>query len=144
MKLFIDSGNIKDIETLAAIGLSPDGKSMAYGISRSSRENELRITNIADGTNKVIAFGSQPVFSSDSRWVGYSIGVSEARSVPIATIARSWSSVRSTARPVFARSPATTASRWAVSRSRRLWRASRRCRSTGAQGFHSGSFALPR
>src|SRR5260370_15102979 len=66
-------------ETLAATGLSPDGKWMAYGINRSNRENELRITNMADGTNKVVAFGSQPVFSSDSRWVGYSIGVSEAQ-----------------------------------------------------------------
>jgi len=31
-------------------GLSPDGKWIAYGINRSNRENELRITNIADGT----------------------------------------------------------------------------------------------
>lgn len=60
-------------------GLSPDGKWLAYGINRSNRENELRVTNIADGTTKTAAFATQPVFSSDSRWVAYAIGYSEAQ-----------------------------------------------------------------
>src|SRR5882672_9237669 len=60
-------------------GLSPDGKWLAYGINRSNRENELRVTNIADGTTKTAAFGTQPVFSSDSRWAAYAIGYSEAQ-----------------------------------------------------------------
>ena len=60
-------------------GLSRDGKWLAYGINRSNRNNELRVTNIADGTTKTIAFGAQPVFSSDSRWVAYSIGISESQ-----------------------------------------------------------------
>jgi fermentation-respiration switch protein FrsA (DUF1100 family) len=60
-------------------GLSPDGKWLAYGINRSNRENELRITNIADGTTKTAAFATQPVFSSDSHWVAYGIGYSEAQ-----------------------------------------------------------------
>lgn len=60
-------------------GLSPDGKWLAYGINRSNRNNELRVTNIADGTTKTAAFGSQPVFSSDSRWVAYAIGYSETQ-----------------------------------------------------------------
>src|SRR5690242_10149173 len=47
-------------------GLSPDGKWLAYGINRSNRNNELRVTNIADGTTKTVAFGAQPAFSSDS------------------------------------------------------------------------------
>ena len=59
-------------------GLSPDGKWLAYGINRSNRNNELRITNIADGTTKVTAFGTLPVFSSDSHWVAFAIGNSEA------------------------------------------------------------------
>ena len=70
-------------ETLLTVGsrggLSPDGKWLAYGINRSNRSNELRITNINDGTTKVAAFGAQPVFSNDSRWVAYSIGYSEAQ-----------------------------------------------------------------
>ncbi|MGH9767094.1 MAG: alpha/beta hydrolase family protein, partial [Blastocatellia bacterium] len=60
-------------------GLSPDGKWLAHGVNRSNRNNELRITSVADGTTKVAAFGAQPVFSSDSRWVAYGIGYSEAR-----------------------------------------------------------------
>src|SRR5215467_8637777 len=60
-------------------GLSPDGKWLAYGINRSNRNNELRVTNIADGTTKTVAFGTQPAFSSDSRWVAYSIGISESQ-----------------------------------------------------------------
>ena len=70
-------------ESLALIpnrgGLSPDGKWLAYGINRANRNNELRITNVADGTTKVAAFGAQPVFSADSRWVAYAIGYSEAQ-----------------------------------------------------------------
>ena len=60
-------------------GLSPDGKWLAYGINRSNRNNELRVTNIADGTTKTVAFGAQAAFSSDSRWVAYSIGISESQ-----------------------------------------------------------------
>ena len=60
-------------------GLSPDGKWLAYGINRSSRDNDLRIRDIGNGTEKSIAFGSGPVFSSDSRWVAYSIGYSESQ-----------------------------------------------------------------
>src|SRR5215468_7984563 len=60
-------------------GLSPDGKWLAYGINRSNRNNELRVTNIAEGITKTVAFGAQPVFSYDSRWVAYSIGISESQ-----------------------------------------------------------------
>jgi hypothetical protein len=69
-------------ETLVPVnngGFSPDGKWLAYGINRSNRNNELRITNIADGTTKVAAFGAQPAFSSDSRYAAYGIGYSEAQ-----------------------------------------------------------------
>src|SRR5215467_13767448 len=60
-------------------GLSPDGKWLAYGINRSNRNNELRVTNIADGTTKTVAFGAAPFFSSDSHWIAYSIGISESQ-----------------------------------------------------------------
>ena len=70
-------------ESLAAFreygGLSPDGKWLAYGINRSNRNNELRVTNTSDGTTKTVAFGGQAAFSSDSRWVAYSIGISESQ-----------------------------------------------------------------
>jgi dipeptidyl aminopeptidase/acylaminoacyl peptidase len=60
-------------------GLSPDGKWLAYGINRTNRYNELRVSSISDGTTKVVAFGAQPVFSPDSHWVAYAIGNSEAQ-----------------------------------------------------------------
>jgi dienelactone hydrolase len=60
-------------------GLSPDGKWLAYGITRSNGNNELRVANIADSSVKTTAFGTQPVFSSDSKWVAFSIGYSEAQ-----------------------------------------------------------------
>jgi dipeptidyl aminopeptidase/acylaminoacyl peptidase len=60
-------------------GLSPDGKWLAYGINRSNGNQELRVANIAAGTTKITAFGTQPAFSSDSHWLAFSIGYSEAQ-----------------------------------------------------------------
>jgi dipeptidyl aminopeptidase/acylaminoacyl peptidase len=60
-------------------GLSPDGRWLAYAINRTNGENDLRVTSVADGTTKTIAFGAQPAFSADSRWVAVSVGVSEAQ-----------------------------------------------------------------
>ena len=69
-------------ETLAPAGarggLSPDGKWLAYAINRSNRDNELVISNLADGTKKVLPFGTAPVFSADSAFLAYAIGQSEA------------------------------------------------------------------
>jgi len=59
-------------------GFSPDGEWIVYGINRSNRENELRITKLADGDTEVVPFGARPIYSSDSRWIAYSIGRSEA------------------------------------------------------------------
>jgi hypothetical protein len=60
-------------------GLSPDGRWLAYGITRTDGENDLRVTSVADGGTKTIAFGAQPAFSSDSRWLAVSVGYSEAQ-----------------------------------------------------------------
>ena len=60
-------------------GLSPDGKWLAYGINRQNGNEELRVTNIAAGTTKTIAFGAQHAFSSDSHWLASSIGYSETQ-----------------------------------------------------------------
>ena len=65
-------------ESLGQLTLSPDGKWMAYAVNRSSRDNELRITDAAGVSTKAIAFGEQPAFSSDSKWLAYAIGASEA------------------------------------------------------------------
>ncbi|HEX6976582.1 MAG TPA: prolyl oligopeptidase family serine peptidase [Vicinamibacterales bacterium] len=74
-----DFGQWETLATQPRGGLSPDGKWVAYGINRSSRNNELRITKIADKTTKTAPFGSQPVFSADSKWVAFAIGYSESQ-----------------------------------------------------------------
>ena len=67
-------------ERLAAAGdrggLSPDGRWLVYAINRTSGENEIRVTNVADKATKTIAFGAQPAFSADSKWLAVSVGVS--------------------------------------------------------------------
>jgi dipeptidyl aminopeptidase/acylaminoacyl peptidase len=57
--------------------LSPDGKWLVYGIARSSRQNELRLQPSGGGAAQTVAFGEQPAFSSDSRWLAYLVGFSE-------------------------------------------------------------------
>jgi dipeptidyl aminopeptidase/acylaminoacyl peptidase len=62
-----------------AANLSPDGKWLAYGINRSNGNNELRVANIAAGTTRIAAFGTQQAYSDDSRWLAFSIGYSETQ-----------------------------------------------------------------
>lgn len=57
--------------------LSPDGNWMVYGITRASRENELRIARSSGGDAVTIAFGEQPAFSDNSRWLAALVGMSE-------------------------------------------------------------------
>lgn len=52
---------------------------MVYGINRMNGNDELHVTNIASGTTKTTPFGTGPVYSSDSHWLAYSIGYSEAQ-----------------------------------------------------------------
>ncbi|MFB3852766.1 MAG: prolyl oligopeptidase family serine peptidase [Vicinamibacterales bacterium] len=58
-------------------GLSPDGRFVAYAINRTNRANELRVTTLAGGATKTIAFGTQPAWSADSKYLACAIGVSE-------------------------------------------------------------------
>ena len=57
--------------------LSPDGRWLVYGITRASRDNELRVQPGEGGPVKALPFGEQPAFSDDSRWLAYLIGFSE-------------------------------------------------------------------
>jgi dienelactone hydrolase len=62
-------------------GLSPDGKWLAYGISRVGGNNELRIvpaTPTPGVEPRVVAFGTQAGFNAASTWLAYAIGQSEA------------------------------------------------------------------
>ncbi len=76
---FADYGKWETLSSAGSYGgLSPDGRWIVYGINRSNRDNELRITKLADGKTEIAAFGTQPAFSADSKWLAYSIGQSEA------------------------------------------------------------------
>ena len=57
--------------------LSPDGRWLVYGITRANRQNELRVQPGQGGPATAIAFGEQPAFSDDSRWLAYLVGFSE-------------------------------------------------------------------
>jgi hypothetical protein len=66
-------------ETLGAGDLSPDGKWLAYSIRRVSTDEELRIASLTGARKDIVAaFGRRPVFSEDSRFLAYAIGMSEA------------------------------------------------------------------
>ena len=62
----------------AANVLSPNGQWLAYGINRVNEENELRVGGVSRDTTIVVAYGTSPVFTGDSRWLAYAIGVSPA------------------------------------------------------------------
>ena len=57
--------------------LSRDGEWLAYPITRSNGENELRISNTTTDDRTVASFGEDPAFSADSHWMAYAIGRSE-------------------------------------------------------------------
>lgn len=65
-------------ERLGSSVLSPDGRWVAAQISRENDEDELRIQPVQDPDSAVVvAFGSEPSFSSDGRWVAFRVGMSE-------------------------------------------------------------------
>ena len=57
--------------------LSPNGQWLAYPITRSNGENELRVANTVTDARTVASFGEDAAFSADSRWLGYAIGQSD-------------------------------------------------------------------
>ena len=63
-------------------GLSPNGKWLAYGITRIGGDNELRIIPAtgatASDTARIVPFGSGASFTLSSEWLAYGIGQSEA------------------------------------------------------------------
>ncbi|MCH8124541.1 S9 family peptidase [candidate division KSB1 bacterium] len=67
-------------ETLSRGALSPDGNWLIYSIRRNNDKNELRLHNLKDESQKVLAQGTNPEFSKDSQWLGYLIEVSAEES----------------------------------------------------------------
>jgi hypothetical protein len=65
-------------ETLGAGVLAPNGQWLAYGITRVNEETELRLRALTRDTTIAIANATGAVFTADSKWIAYSIGVSPA------------------------------------------------------------------
>ncbi|HEX2166545.1 MAG TPA: prolyl oligopeptidase family serine peptidase [Longimicrobiales bacterium] len=65
-------------ETIGATELSPDGRWVAVTITRVEGDGELRIREVDGDSTHVVAHASRPAFSSDARWLAYSISHSEA------------------------------------------------------------------
>lgn len=66
-------------ETLGASVLSADGRWVAYAITRTSGENELRFRfTAANDSTRVARQADQPVFSRDGKWLAFRISVSES------------------------------------------------------------------
>src|SRR5687768_9943284 len=65
-------------ESLAQATLSPNGHWLAYGVNRVNEENELRLGAVARDTTVAVLYATAPVFTGDSKWLAYSVGVSPA------------------------------------------------------------------
>lgn len=64
-------------ENLGAAVLSPDGKWLAYTITRVDGDGEVRLRELEGDSTRVLEFGRNPAFSKDGRWLAYTIGVAE-------------------------------------------------------------------
>lgn len=65
-------------ETLRSGMLSPNGRWLAYEVTRVNEENELRVRQLDTDVLTVMPFGEGVSFSSDSRWLAYGIKMSES------------------------------------------------------------------
>jgi dipeptidyl aminopeptidase/acylaminoacyl peptidase len=63
-------------ESLGAGRLSPDGRWFAYDVNRVNEHRELRVRRTSADSSRAFAFASGATFNGDSRWLGFSIGVS--------------------------------------------------------------------
>ena len=65
-------------ETLGAATLSPNGRWLAYSVNRVNEENELRLGGGPRDSTIVVMRGSAPIFTADSKWIAFAIGVTPA------------------------------------------------------------------
>ena len=60
-------------------GLTSDGKWLGYTITKSNRDSELRLLELATSKVTTEPFGSQLTFTSDMKWAAWSVGYSQAQ-----------------------------------------------------------------
>lgn len=62
-------------EFVGEVRLSPDGRYIAQEIRRVNDTTELRLRTLAADSVVALAWGREPVFSGDSRWIAYTVDV---------------------------------------------------------------------
>ena len=65
-------------ERLGGSTLSPDGRWIAYTVSKNDGSSELNLRVVATDSTEVFSQGGSPVFSKDAKWLAYRIGKSSA------------------------------------------------------------------
>jgi dipeptidyl aminopeptidase/acylaminoacyl peptidase len=71
----VTPGDYGRFETLGLAALSPDGKWLAYSITRVDEHTELRVRSLTRDTTIAIAMGGSPTFNSNSRWLAFTRAV---------------------------------------------------------------------
>ena len=66
----------QDWERLGGSTLSPDGRWIAYTVSKNDGSSELRLRVVATDSTEVFTQGGSPEFSEDAKWLAYRIGKS--------------------------------------------------------------------
>jgi dipeptidyl aminopeptidase/acylaminoacyl peptidase len=59
-------------------GISPDGNWLSYGMRPNGGDDKLVIQNLTTDKVYEIPFGTRPVFSENSRWAAYMVGLAKA------------------------------------------------------------------
>ncbi|MBI3981773.1 MAG: S9 family peptidase [Gemmatimonadetes bacterium] len=62
-------------ETLGPARVSPDGRWIAYTVTRVDEKAELRIRRMDLDSTRTAAWGSDPTYSPDSRWLSWAVGM---------------------------------------------------------------------
>ena len=73
----VSLADAQKFETLGQSVLSADGQWIAYQISRSGGDNELRYRKLSEDSTRVAKLGDQPVFSRTGNWLAYRVSASE-------------------------------------------------------------------
>ncbi|HRK22375.1 MAG TPA: hypothetical protein PLX06_11225, partial [Fimbriimonadaceae bacterium] len=77
-KKFVTPEDAKKWETLTSPRISNDGRWFAYGVNLNDGDGRLVVRNCDTAQNWTTPVGSGAVFSEDSKWVAYSIGMPRA------------------------------------------------------------------
>ena len=67
-------------EDLGPAVLAPDGRWIAYEVTRVDESAEFRVRRLSEDSTRVFPWGMSPGFSPDGRWLAWTVGVSPEES----------------------------------------------------------------